>query len=174
MEAMTREEYYNNVNSIADLAEICDDMGYDNFYNIVNGSRILDDYVQDDVNNAFSDSWTLAEIGQALLSIHNDIYDEDWYYINGYLDYIHLDLDWFEEERDEVFERLQEDDMIIEEDEGVIDEDVITETDFSVYKTEDPCARKYEESTGEEVVLTEEDNEENFIKFFSFDLSSVR
>lgn len=166
---MTREEYYNNVNSIDDLAEICDDMGYDNFYNIAKGYDIIDNYVRDDVNNAFSDSWTLAEIGQALLSIYNDIYDEDWCYINGYLDYIRLDFDWFKDERDEVFERLQEDGMIIEN-----DDDEITEIDFSVDKIEDPCARRYEESAGEEVVLTEEDNEENFIKFFSFDLSSVR
>ena len=168
MEAMTREEYYNNVNSIGDLAEICDEMGYDNFYNIVDGYAIINDYVQDDVNNAFRVSWSLDEIGQALLNIYNNIYDEDWYYINGYLDYERLDLDWFEEARHDVFENLQEDGMIVEEDEGIIDEDV------SVYKSEDPCARKYEESTGEEVVLTEEDNEENFIKFFSFDLSSVR
>lgn len=169
MEAMTREEYYNNVNSIDDLAEICDEMGYDNLYNVVKGSTVIYDYVQDDVNNAFSDSWTLDEIGHALLNIYDNVYEEDWYYINGYLDYAYLDLDWFENERDDVFEMLQEDDMIVEEDEGEI-----TETDLPVDNIEDPCARKYEESTGEEVVLTEEDSEENFIKFFSFDLSSVR
>lgn len=171
MEAMTREEYYDNVNGIGDLKEICDEMGYGNLDYVMTGYTILKDYVRDDTDNAFCDDWTLEEIGRALLSVYNDVYDEDWYYINGYLDYERLDLDWFEEERDEVFERLQEDGMIIEEieeDEGVIDEDV------SVYKIEDPCARKYEESTGEEVILTEEDNEENFIKFFSFDLSSVR
>ena len=166
---MTRDEYYDNVNGIGDLKEICDDMGYGNLDDVMTGYTILKDYVRDDTDGAFCDDWTIDEIGHALLKMCDEIYDEDWYYRNGYLDYTYVDDDWFADLRDEIFERLQEDDMIIE-DNG----DAITETDFSVDKIEDPCARKYEEITGEEVVLTEEDNEENFIKFFSFDLSSVR
>lgn len=171
MRTMTRDEYYNNVDNIGDLKEICDDMNYGNLDDVTIGHTILKDYVRDDTDGAFYDDWTIEEIGHALLKIYDEICDEDWYYRNGYLDYTYVDDDGFADLRDEIFERLQEDGMIIEEieeDEGVIDEDV------SVYKIEDPCARKYEESTGEEVVLTEEDNEENFIKFFSFDLSSVR
>lgn len=169
MEAMTRDEYYDDVNSIGDLKEICNYMGYENLDDVMTGYTILEYYVRDDTEDAFRDDWTIEEIGHALLKMYDEIYDEDWYYRNGYLDYAYVDDDWFVDARDEIFERLQEDDMIIED-----DEDAITEIDFSVDKIEDPCARKYEESTGEEVVLTEEDSEENFIKFFSFDLSSVR
>ena len=169
MEAMTRDEYYDEVNCIEDLEEICDEMGYSDLDDVMTGYAILEDYVQKDTEYAFCSNWAIDDIGHALLKIYDEVYEDDWYYRNGYLDYIWIDDDRFADIKDEVFEKLQEDDMIIEE-----DEDVITEIDFSVDKIEDPCARKHEESTGEEVVLTEEDSEENFIKFFSFDLSSVR
>jgi len=106
---MTRQDWIDNITTWYELIDFCNEEGYEDYINDIYSEESRDDYL----NYSLVEMARQADSWESLLETLNDIpTGYDYYRQDDYGDWVVLDCDYdFRERKDEVLERLDDDEF---------------------------------------------------------------